>query len=50
MSSSSEYALMCAEMIKADQNISEQTIIIMFLEYGKKILKEKNNQKINGNY
>ena len=46
---SSEYALMCSEMIKADPNISEQTIIIMFIEYGKKLLKEKNKSK-NGNY
>lgn len=38
---SSEYAIRCAEIIKADPNISEDTIIIMFLEYGQKLLPEK---------
>ena len=38
---STDYALRCATTIKADPNISEQTLIIMFLEYGKKLLTEK---------
>lgn len=38
---SSEYAIRCADIIKSDPTISEHTIIIMFVEYGKKLLKEK---------
>ena len=38
---SADYILWCAEVIKADPNISEQAIMLMFIEYGKKLLKEK---------
>lgn len=37
---SADYAIRCAEIIKADQNISQDTILLMFVEYGKKLLKE----------
>ena len=43
--SSNEYIFRCVEVIKADKNISEDTLIIMFIEYGKKLLKEKTNIK-----
>jgi hypothetical protein len=39
--SSGDYAIRCSEFIKADANISEYTIILMFIEYGKKLLNEK---------
>ena len=35
-----QYLLYCAQVIKADPNISEQTIKIMFIEYGKLLLAE----------
>lgn len=38
---SAEYIVRCAEIIKADPNISEETIQIMFLEYGQILLNEK---------
>jgi hypothetical protein len=38
---SNEYIYRCVEVIKADRNISEDTLVIMFIEYGKKLLKEK---------
>ena len=38
---SSDYAIRCAEIIKADPKISEHTITIMFVEYGKKLLHER---------
>jgi hypothetical protein len=38
--SSSNYALRCAETIVADRNVTEQTILVMFLEYRKRVLKE----------
>ena len=38
---SSDYAIRCAEVIKADPKLSEDTIIIMFMEYGHKLLAEK---------
>jgi uncharacterized protein YneF (UPF0154 family) len=31
----------CAEIIKADPDVSEKTIQIMFLEYGQLLLNEK---------
>jgi hypothetical protein len=40
--SSANYILRCAETIRADKNISEQTIITMFLEYGQLLLNENN--------
>jgi len=42
-SSSEQYIYWCVDVIKADKNISEDTIIIMFVQYGKKLLKEKAN-------
>ena len=36
-----QYILWCCEVIKADPNISEDSIIIMFMEYGRLLLKEK---------
>lgn len=38
---SAEYILRCAEIIRADKEISERTIQIMFLEYGRLLLDEK---------
>jgi len=38
---SKEYILWCASVIKADKHISEDVIITMFVEYGKKLIKEK---------
>ena len=38
---SAEYILRCAEIIRADKEISERTIQIMFLEYGRLLLEEK---------
>jgi len=42
--SSEEYIYHCLDILKADK-VSEQTMILMFLEYGKILLKEKNNGK-----
>lgn len=41
---SQQYAVRCAEIIKADKNISNDTILLMFIEYGKKILNENSKQ------
>lgn len=38
---SQQYAIRCAEIIKADKNVSEDTIIIMFIEYGNLLMQEK---------
>lgn len=38
---SNEYIFRCVEVIKADKTISEDTLIIMFIEYGKKLLQER---------
>mgnify|MGYP001571272512 FL=1 len=38
---SANYILWCVAVIKADPNISENTIMLMFVEYGKKLLEEK---------
>jgi len=40
-SSSEQYIYWCVDVIKADKNISEDVIITMFVEYGKKLIKEK---------
>lgn len=40
MASSTEYIIRCVETIKADKNISEQTIMIMFKTYGAMIINE----------
>lgn len=47
MPQSDEYIYRCAEVILNDKNISETTIITMFLEYKKQILNEiKQNEKV----
>ena len=45
---SNDYLLRCAEIIVNDKNISEQTIIIMFLEYKKILLNETSKKKQDG--
>ena len=45
METSNQYCLRCAEIIKADPKISEQTILIMFLNYGKLVLQENKQKK-----
>lgn len=40
METSNDYLLRCAATIKADPNISEDTIILMFVEYKKKLMEE----------
>lgn len=42
--SSQQYAIRCAEIIKADKNVSNDTILLMFIEYGKKYLNENQNK------
>lgn len=46
--SSSDYAIRCAETIVADKNITEETILIMFMEYKKILFKEIREQTLNG--
>lgn len=41
---SSQYILRCAETIKADPNISHDTIIIMFMEYKRLLFQELKQQ------
>lgn len=38
---SNDYIFRCVDIIKNDKTISEHTLVIMFIEYGKKLLKEK---------
>lgn len=52
MENSIDYIHRCLETIKADKNLSDYTITLMFLEYGKlleiekrKTIKDKLNQK-----
>lgn len=45
MAKSDDYIYRCAEVIVNDKNISETTIITMFLEYKKLILIEKKDEK-----
>lgn len=42
--SSNDYAIRCAETIVADKNITENTILIMFMEYKKRLTKEIRDQ------
>lgn len=42
--SSNDYAIRCAETIVADKNITEDTILIMFMEYKKRLNKEIRDQ------
>lgn len=50
---SKQYAIRCAEIIKADKNISNDVILIMFVEYGNRLfcekLKEHQKNQININ-
>jgi hypothetical protein len=41
MEKSTDYIHRCVEIITADKNISEHTITLMFLEYGKLLEYEK---------
>lgn len=45
--SSNDYIYRCLNTLKADKNISDNTIILMFLQYGKLLLEEyeKENKK-----
>ena len=38
---SNDFIFHCADVIKADRLLSEETIVIMFLEYKKKVLREE---------
>ena len=40
MSKSSEHLFRCLDIMKADKNISEETTIIMFVEYGRLLIEE----------
>jgi hypothetical protein len=42
---STEYIYICADIIRADKNISEETIILMFLKYGQLLLDENKTTK-----
>lgn len=39
---SEEYLYHCVSVIENDQNISHDTLVIMFVEYGRKLLSENN--------
>lgn len=43
MSKSNDYMFRCVEVICADKNVSEDTLILMFLEYGKEVREENDN-------
>ena len=45
MNSSKEYLFRCLDIMKADKNLSEETKIIMFVEYARLVLKEHNAKK-----
>jgi hypothetical protein len=45
MAKSDEHIYRCVDVIKNDKNISEQTIIIMFLQYKELLTKEINEQR-----
>jgi hypothetical protein len=49
MDKSDEYIYRCIDIIKNDKNISEQTIIIMFLQYKELLTKEINEQRASRN-
>jgi hypothetical protein len=40
MSKSAEHLYRCLDVIKADKSLSEETLIIMFVEYGKLVIGE----------
>lgn len=44
ITTSKEYIYRCVDIIKADKNISETTIILMFLFYGELLLQESKTQ------
>ena len=41
---SNDYIFHCIDIIKADKNVSEHTLTIMFIEYGRLLLLEKNGK------
>ena len=45
--SSADYILRCSDIIRADKNISDATIQIMFLEYGALLLSESSKTPAN---
>jgi hypothetical protein len=49
MAKSDEHIYRCVDVIKNDKNISEQTIIIMFLQYKELLTKEINEQRTSRN-
>jgi len=49
MAKSDEHIYRCVDVIKNDKNISEQTIIIMFLQYKELLTKEINEQRTSKN-
>ena len=49
MAKSDEHIHRCVDVIKNDKNISEQTIIIMFLQYKELLTKEINEQRTSRN-
>jgi hypothetical protein len=49
MAKSDEYIYRCIDIIKNDKNISEQTIVIMFLQYKELLTKEINEQRASRN-
>lgn len=47
---SEKYIYRCVDVIMNDKNISEDTIIIMFLQYKKLVIKEIKEQIYNGKH
>lgn len=45
MSKSSQHLYRCLDTINADKNISEETMIIMFVEYGKLVSEESKSSE-----
>jgi hypothetical protein len=41
METSKEYAVRCAEIINADKNISQEVILLMFIEYSNRVYCEQ---------
>jgi hypothetical protein len=46
MLESEKFMFRCIELIKHDNNLSEETLMIMFMQY-KRLLEMENNQKKN---
>lgn len=45
---SEDYIYHCVDIMNADKNLSDETKILMFVEYGRKLLKEKEQENGNG--